>query len=431
MEQTSIHIRPCLVGSSEAHNYRKKDLPYVRKDLTSQNEHWESDAGKNLTRLLSDIKETYGRHHLTPTGKPKKMHKKSVPLREGVVVIAPHTTMQHLRNFTKACKQEWGIEAVQIHIHRDEGHEMTASKKKREPKKYEGYEVGEWKPNLHAHIVFNWTDEKGESFKLGREDMVKMQTILAEHLHMERGVSSDKKHLNAIQFKMSEEEKEKKERLSNLQEEITQRTQDLKDLNDDYDTTKESLIQSLKACGEKYKTTLLNEISNTVVNKTSVEIAPPQISKYEKEDVSYLLSFSSSFKTLFQKHWKAFVALTPWGVTQDNNWQERDRVIDDLVRTNECTLPNGWWVTENDRLDRECRLKREENGFLIGWFKEKWRSAREVIKELVQGYKNTHNERLKKDCENKARKEAETIISEKTEVINKKPINKQKKRLRL
>lgn len=50
-------------------------------------------------------------------------------------------------------------------------------------------------------MVFDWTQEDGRSIKLNKQDMVQMQTILAECLGMERGVSSDAKHLSAIQYK--------------------------------------------------------------------------------------------------------------------------------------------------------------------------------------------------------------------------------------
>ncbi|MGL5959083.1 MAG: hypothetical protein ACRCZZ_10950, partial [Phocaeicola sp.] len=64
-----------------------------------------------------------------------------------------------------------------------------------------------WKSNLHAHMVFDWTQENGKSCKLNKQDMAEMQTILADCLGMERGKSSDVKHLNAVQFKNEQEEK--------------------------------------------------------------------------------------------------------------------------------------------------------------------------------------------------------------------------------
>ena len=50
-----------------------------------------------------------------------------------------------------------------------------------------------WKPNLHAHIVFDWYDHStGKSIKTTSLDAIEMQTICAEVLGMERGVSSER-----------------------------------------------------------------------------------------------------------------------------------------------------------------------------------------------------------------------------------------------
>lgn len=65
-------------------------------------------------------------------------------------------------------------------------------------------------------MVFDWTDEKGKTIKLNRYQMSEMQTIVAEELEMERGISSNKQHLSAVSFKVQEEEK----RLKNLKEQL-------------------------------------------------------------------------------------------------------------------------------------------------------------------------------------------------------------------
>ncbi|KAB5098195.1 hypothetical protein GAC67_26455 [Bacteroides thetaiotaomicron] len=83
--------------------------------------------------------------------------------------------MQELQQFATVCKERFGIEAFQIHIHKDEGY-MNAK---------------QWTPNLHAHVVFDWTQPNGKSVRLSRDDMAELQTIASETLGMERGVSSD------------------------------------------------------------------------------------------------------------------------------------------------------------------------------------------------------------------------------------------------
>lgn len=183
MSSTSINIQPCLIGSSEAHNYRLKSLDYVRQELTNQNESWQSDSltlSQHLDAIRTLVKERTGR----------SLQKKATPLREGVVVIKEDTTMDQLQKFAQALEDRWGIKTLQIHIHRDEGYMRSK----------------DWKPNLHAHMVFRWiSEETGKSPRLGRNQISEMQTLLAECLEMERGVKSDKKHLSSLQFKANAE----------------------------------------------------------------------------------------------------------------------------------------------------------------------------------------------------------------------------------
>lgn len=200
MASTSINIQPCKIGSSEQHNERTKPLDYVRSELSHLNEHWQSDD-KTLSQHLSEVQRAYQQ------AKGKRMHAKATPIREGVIVIQQSTTMEDLQRFAKACEERWGIKALQIHTHKDEGY-MHAK---------------EWTPNLHAHIVWRWTDEEGVTRKLNRFDMVEMQTLLADTLGMERGVASDKKHLSSLQFKNEAEAK----RLAETQNKLQEATKDL------------------------------------------------------------------------------------------------------------------------------------------------------------------------------------------------------------
>jgi predicted nucleic acid-binding Zn-ribbon protein len=188
MASTSINIQPIKTGS-EQHNRREKELSYVRTDLSPLNESWSTES---VSAKLADIKQRY----TATTG--QQMQSKATPIREGVIVIQESTTMEQLKTFASRCEQDFGIKAFQIHIHRDEGYQNAK----------------EWTPNLHAHIVFDWTTENGKSVKLNPIRMMQMQTILAESLGMERGKTSDKEHLNAVQWKVQKEE----ERLEKLTE---------------------------------------------------------------------------------------------------------------------------------------------------------------------------------------------------------------------
>lgn len=182
MAQTSIHFQ-AVKGGSEEHNKRTKKLDYVHHELSSQNDYWESDSQEaRLAFVTANAKAKTGR----------KMQAKATPIREAVVVISQETTMDDLKKLAKRFNDRFGIDVFQIAIHKDEGYR----------KGKDGLKL-----NLHAHLVADWTDhQSGKSLKLNRNDMSEMQTICAEVLGMERGKSSEKQHLSAIQYKIAAEE---------------------------------------------------------------------------------------------------------------------------------------------------------------------------------------------------------------------------------
>ena len=186
MAQTSIHFQ-AVKGGSEEHNKRTKKLDYVHHELSSQNDYWQSDTQEaRLAFVTQNAKAKTGR----------KMQAKATPIREAVVVIEDTTTMDDLKKLAKRFNDRFGIDVFQIAIHKDEGYKKSK----------DGIKL-----NLHAHLVADWTDhESGKSLKLNRNDMAEMQTICAEVLGMERGKSSEKQHLSAIQYKIAAEEQRAK-----------------------------------------------------------------------------------------------------------------------------------------------------------------------------------------------------------------------------
>lgn len=226
-ETASDHIAPCNTGTSEAHNRRSaeymaqinKDNIYVRRDLTPQNEVWVADEiadidkhdGKVLQTVYDNlavlVKKKTGRkmqekirEKVNPkTGKTVKVNGSS-PIREGVVLMKHDTTMEDIQRYAEAIHQRFGITPLQIFIHRDEGH-------------YEGEDDGKtWKPNYHAHIVWDWINhETGKSWKLNQADMRELQTIAADTLQMERGKSkteTGKEHLERNDFIIEKQKRE-------------------------------------------------------------------------------------------------------------------------------------------------------------------------------------------------------------------------------
>ena len=209
MAKTSINIQP-VKGGSEQHNQRAKELDYVRPELSIKNESWISESiSDRLNFIKENTKEKTGR----------SLQSKATPIREGVIVISERTTLKDLQKFAQKAEEKFGIKAIQIYTHKDEGH-------------YKDQEKKEWKPNLHAHIVFDWTNhETGKSIKLNRQDMAQMQTLLADTLDMDRGVSSDKVHIQSQQFKNEAELRRLQELLLEKEENVRKAKEELKNVN--------------------------------------------------------------------------------------------------------------------------------------------------------------------------------------------------------
>ena len=188
MAKTSFHLTPCDIESSELHNKRLRKLDYVKKELTPLNEAYyytDRTLKAELKRIRADVKAKTGR----------ALQKNAIPIKEGVAVIGIDTTMGELKEFCRRCQDEFGVVPLQIYIHKDEGHK--------------GSKI--WTPNLHAHIIWRMYGEDGRNVRISNIDCARMQTILAECLGMERGESSGRKHLSALEYKKARREEELKE----------------------------------------------------------------------------------------------------------------------------------------------------------------------------------------------------------------------------
>lgn len=139
MAKTCIRVEACNIGSSERHNLRSKELDYIRPELTHRNEQW---VECSIAEVHRDITEKY--KEATGQG----LQKKATPIREGVIVISEETTIQQLQDLAEKLEERFGVHAFQIYTHKDEGANV-----------WDGKEEA-WKPNYHAHMIFDWTDDK-------------------------------------------------------------------------------------------------------------------------------------------------------------------------------------------------------------------------------------------------------------------------------
>lgn len=187
MAQTSFNIQPCKVTASERHNKREKALSYVRSDLSHLNE-WCDFLNVHLVAYDAQMRT------LVKAKTGRKMQEKSRALYEGIAVIRPDTTIEDIKKLADAMHQRWGFHFVQLAIHKDEG---------------SWQKDGTWKPNLHAHMVFDKIDhETGKTIKTTAKDTAEMQDMCARILQMERGKRGSKaQHLDALEYKVKVQEK--------------------------------------------------------------------------------------------------------------------------------------------------------------------------------------------------------------------------------
>ncbi|MDM8325622.1 coiled-coil domain-containing protein [Bacteroides gallinaceum] len=221
--KSSIHIKPCRVTSSGAHNRRTaeymrnigKSQIYIVPELTADNEQWinpnfgSPDLQVHYENIKRMVKEKTGRAMQEKERERKGKNGKIIkvagcsPIREGVLIIRPDTTLADVRKFGEECQRRWGITPLQIFLHKDEGHWLSGQP---ESGDRESFQVGEkwFKPNYHAHIIFDWMNhDTGKSRKLNDEDMTEMQSLASDILLMERGQSkavTGKEHLERNDF---------------------------------------------------------------------------------------------------------------------------------------------------------------------------------------------------------------------------------------
>ena len=286
--KSSIHIKPCRVTSSGAHNRRTaeymrnigKSQIYIVPELTAGNEQWinpgfgNPDLQAHYDYIKRMVKEKTGRAMQEKERERKGRNGKITkvagcsPIREGVLLIRPDTTLADVRKFGEECQRRWGITPLQIFLHKDEGHWLNGQP---ETEDRESFKVGErwFKPNYHAHIVFDWMNhDTGKSRKLNDEDMTEMQSLASDILLMERGQSkavTGKEHLERNDFiiekqkaelqRMDAAKRHKEEQIDLAEQELRQvkseiRTDKLKSAATDAATAIASGVGSLFGSGK-------------------------------------------------------------------------------------------------------------------------------------------------------------------------------------
>lgn len=358
MAKASIHIEP-IKSSSEIHNKRLKEFDYVRKDLSEKNESWEE---RSISEVRKEIEEKYLRN----VG--QKMQKKATPIREGVVLLKAEHTMEDLFRLKEKLYEKLGIKTFQMYIHKDEGHWKSEEKLKQH-----------WAPNLHAHMIFDWTDEKGKSLKLDRKQMSLIQDIISETLEMERGqraTVTGRKHLNPLEYKA-------KVMLDKIIE-IEKKEKDLKKQLEDTQSEKEILKKDLQKLNEKYDEKH-TEFQRFFQNDINVSLFKKSISNgffggkkevINEEEIEKLIQ-NFSFST---ENWKNEEKLSKQYLRENRDLQEQLEEIkkenkalkESIKKPNEDYLWGKFLeMSENKKREEEKREQEAEANRLREWHSHK------------------------------------------------------------
>ena len=319
---SSIHIKPCNIASSEAHNRRTPEYLrnigeskiYIVPELSAENEQWINPAfGHDDLRIHYDnikrmVKEKTGRAMQEKERERKGRNGKIIkvagcsPIREGVLLIKPDTTMDDVLCFGEECQKRWGITPLQIFLHKDEGHWLSGEP---DAEDRESFRMGDrwFKPNYHAHIVFDWmSHETGKSRKLNDEDMTQMQTLLSDILSMQRGQSkaeSRKEHLERNDFiiekqktelqHIDEAKRHKEQQISLAKQELRQvkseiRTDKLKSVATDAATAIASGVGSLFGSGKLKELERSNEDLHQEIDERDKDIDTLKIQMQQMQE---------------------------------------------------------------------------------------------------------------------------------------------------
>ena len=320
--KSSIHIKPCNTKSSEAHNRRTAEYMrnigesriYIVPELSADNEQWiNPDFGNSNLQTHYDnikrmVKEKTGRAMQEKERERKGKNGKIIkvagcsPIREGVLLIKPDTTLADVKKFGEECQRRWGITPLQIFLHKDEGHWLNGQP---DAEDKESFQVGEkwFKPNYHAHIVFGWMNhDTGKSQKLNDNDMMEMQTLASDILFMERGQSktiTDKEHLERNDFiiekqkaelqRIDETKRHKEQQISLAEQELKLvkseiRTDKLKSVATDAATAIASGVGSLFGSGKMKELERTNEDLHQEIAKRDKGIDTLKIQMQEMQE---------------------------------------------------------------------------------------------------------------------------------------------------
>ena len=389
--KSSIHIKPCNISSSEAHNLRTPEYMrnigeskiYLIPELVADHDHWinpriaDYDLQTHYDNIKQMVKAKTGRamqekerERKTKSGNIIKVAGCS-PIREGVLLIKSDTTLEEVRRFGEECWEHWGITPLQIFLHKDEGHWLNG---KPDADDKESFQIGgKWfKPNYHAHIVFDWMNhETGKSYKLNDDDMKQMQTLLSEILSMERGQSkaeTGKEHLERNDFiiekqrieleRIEAERLHKEHQIDLAEQELKQvkseiRTDKLKSVATDAATALASGVSSLFGSGKMKSLKRKNEDL-----RDEIAIRDETIEQLQTNIKQMQMEHSRAMMNKENEHRKALEA-------KEAEHKEETNILNSIINTAHRWYPEFAHLLRLERLAKQIGLSAMEFAELI------------------------------------------------------------------
>ncbi len=308
------------------------------------------------------------------------------PIREGVLLVRSDTTLADVRKFGEECQRRWGITPLQVFIHRDEGHCAIPG------------DTATWKPNLHAHIVWDWMNhDTGKSCKLNVKDMSEMQTVLAECLEMERGTSkklTGKEHLERTDFIIAKQKQEAEQAQAEKEAALSakEKAEAERVLIENENKVKEernAVLDGEIADKEKQRDEIRKGKVDSILDSVSSLVGVGKTASLEKE-YRQVKEENARLKNAFQPAVsKAVEELTLALVAEKQKVEaERDRL---LVQNHTLTIErnkaiarlNSQQADEQQRIENAVKLANAEKDKTIRVWQNAWKTNREVLNILA------------------------------------------------
>lgn len=258
--RSSINIQKVNFSSFEHNNRNYKPNYLIETGLKNEyfnngsfplievNNKYGNYKKPDFKAIEDDLKQKY------TNSVGQKPQKNTEFFKEAVFNTSEKTTKEHIKKMCVALKKEFNITVINVAHHKDEGRIVDTVDEK-------GNKNSKIKVNFHAHLIFlNVDRETGKSLRLKKADLVKMQTVVAECLELERGERGSKTvRLNSKQYKQERAKddillKNQEDRVLNqARKEMHKHFQSVKNYNDSTILYKDNIINK--------KEKVINELS--------------------------------------------------------------------------------------------------------------------------------------------------------------------------